>query len=127
MSKLKGKIAGSLVAAGAFLYASPVFAAIIEDPKDAGTRTGGLTLATLIVLLNRIVDVLMIIGVVLGAIFIVVGGIRYIFAGGESEKADKAKTQLLNGIIGVAVVLGVGLIVNTLIKLFTTTGGIFTN
>ena len=117
MSKLKGKIAGSLVAAGAFLYALPIYAAtggIFDEPQ---TQSTGLDIAGIKKLLSTVVDWLVIIGVVIAAIFIVTGGLKYMFAGGESEKADKAKTQLLNCIIGLAIVLGVYLIINTVLKL----------
>lgn len=102
------------------LAAAPIQVAanIIQNPNGQVVQ-GGLTLQGLLDLLNVVVTWMMIIGVVVGAIFIVWGGIQYVFAGGESEKSDKAKKHLFNGIIGIAIILAVGLIVNTLIKIFS--------
>ena len=64
--------------------------------------------------IDNIANFLLYVGAVLAVIFIIWGGITYMFAGGNSEKAEKAKTRIWNGIIGALIVLGVGVIINTL-------------
>ena len=50
-------------------------------------------------------------------IWIVISGIRYLFAGGEPEAAQKARTMLWNGIIGLIIIVGAFIIVETVLKL----------
>ena len=122
---MKRALFGLVVSASMLVTTSPVFAAIgINDPS-ASTVDSGLSLDDLAVVLETVINWMMIFGVIIGAIFIIWGGIQYIFAGGESEKADKAKTHLFNGIIGIVIVLAAGLIVNTLIRIFTKGQGLF--
>lgn len=56
-------------------------------------------------------------GVVIGVIFIIIGGIQYMIAGGDETKLKAAKARLINGFIGVAIVVGVGVIIQTAIAL----------
>ncbi len=77
------------------------------------------TLSILDVWLRNISSFLLTVGVILAVIFIVWGGIMYMAAGGDTEKATTAKTRIWNGIIGAIIVLGVGLILNTISRLVT--------
>lgn len=52
-------------------------------------------------------------GVIIAVIFIIYGGIRYMTAGGDPTAQGKAKTAIWNGIIGAAIVIGVGVILRT--------------
>ena len=47
-------------------------------------------------------------------IFIIIAGIRFMFAGGSSEKVDEAKKNLRWVLIGVLVILGANVIINTI-------------
>lgn len=67
--------------------------------------------------IDKIAQTLLYIGVTVAVIFIIWGGLAYMFAGGNSEKAEKAKTRLWNGIIGALIVIGVGLIIKTITTL----------
>lgn len=69
--------------------------------------------------LENIANFMVTAGVLIAVIFIIWGGIGFMMAGGNSEKAGKAKTRLFNGIIGALIVLGVGLILRTLSHLVT--------
>lgn len=68
--------------------------------------------------IKRIIEVvarfLIIVGVIIAVIFIIWGGITYMAAGGDEGKAGTAKTRIINGVIGAAIVLGVGLILQTI-------------
>ncbi|MEK7121702.1 MAG: hypothetical protein AAB857_03265 [Patescibacteria group bacterium] len=88
-----------------------VFAAL---PVPVPPITGGaITLAEIQDRITQIARFLIIVGVVLAVIFIIWGGITYMFAGGDAEKATAAKDRIKNGIIGAAVVLAVGVILQT--------------
>ena len=90
-------------------------------PSNVGGK--GYSIDQIVDIVNTIGYYLILLGVALGAVFIVWGGIQYMLAGGDDEKAKKARTHIYNGIIGVAVVVGVGLIIKTLISLLTPSQG----
>ena len=88
-----------------------VFAALPTPVPPIGG--GAVTLAEIEDRVTQIARFLIVIGVVLAVIFIIWGGIAYMFAGGAEEKATAAKERIKNGIIGAAVVLAVGVILQT--------------
>ena len=91
-------------------------------PNPVPPLTGqAVTLSEIEVRITDIARFLIIIGVVLAVIFIIWGGIAYMFAGGVEEKTTAAKDRIWNGIIGAAVVLAVGVILQTLAGLITRT------
>ena len=62
------------------------------------------------------------IGVAVAIIFIVWGGITYMTAGGDDTKLGTAKKRIIWGIVGAAIIIGVGVIINTLRAIAT--GGV---
>ena len=58
-------------------------------------------------------------GMILGVIVIVYSGIRWMMAGSDSKASGDAKNILMSGIWGVAIVLGVGLIIKTIAAIVT--------
>lgn len=99
-------------------------AALISLPilafADVNLPTGTeLTLSKIQQLIETLANWLMIIGVVVAVIFIIWGGLRYMAAGGDDAAVKKAKSTIFNGVIGAAVVLGVGVILRTTAALVT--------
>ena len=90
-----------------------VFAALPLPTVPVGTGGGAITLAEIQDRITTIARFLIIVGVVLAVIFIIWGGIMYMVAGGDEAKAGEAKTRIMNGVIGAAVVLAVGVILQT--------------
>lgn len=45
-------------------------------------------------------------------IYIVMGGIKYLTAGGDAEKATAARQNIIYGLIGLAIVVGVAVLIN---------------
>jgi hypothetical protein len=80
-----------------------------------------LTLTKIQQLIETLANWLIIIGVVIAVIFIIWGGIKYMTAGGNDATIKEAKSSIFNGIIGAAVVLGVGVILRTTAALVTRT------
>jgi hypothetical protein len=78
-----------------------------------------LTLTNIETYIRRVAQFLIIVSVIIAVIFIIWGGVMYMAARGNEEQATKAKTTIFNGIIGAAVVLGVGVILQTLAGLIT--------
>ena len=64
---------------------------------------------------------LVVITVIIAVIFIVWGGVMWMAARGDDEMAGRAKKTIINGIIGALVVLGVGVILQTLAAIVTRT------
>lgn len=90
-----------------------VFAQLPTINPNPGTGGSAITLIQIQQYIERIASFLIIVGVILAVIFIIWGGIMYMAAGGDQAKAGTAKTRIFNGIIGAAVVLGVGVILQT--------------
>ena len=65
-------------------------------------------------LMARVATFVMVTSVILAVIFIVRAGITWMSAGANPTKVTEAREQLKSGIIGAFVVLGVGVIINTI-------------
>jgi len=70
--------------------------------------SGTMTLRTLIA---RGINAFLIIAGAVAVVYLVFGGIQYITAGGDSAKAEKGKTTIVNAIIGIAIIFVAILIV----------------
>ena len=84
----------------------------INVPNSGGPLTLGRTED----LLRIIGNYLLTFGIIIAVGTIVWGGIQYMVS---PEKADAAKGRIKNGVIGSAVVLGVGLILKTIASVIT--------
>ncbi len=97
----------------ALVLLMPVFVlAALPDPS-VPLQGGAVTLAEIQDRITQIARFLILVGVILAVIFIIWGGIAYMFAGGDETKSTAAKDRIKNGIIGAAVVLAVGVILQT--------------
>jgi len=75
--------------------------------------------------MNAIVSIanfMIYIGVAVAVIFIIWGGIAYMMAGGDDTKIETAKKRIITGIIGAAIIIGVGAIIITLQYILVTSG-----
>lgn len=89
---------------------------VIPAPPVAGR---GLSLAELGSIVAIIGSFLTNIGVLLAVIAIIVSGIMYMNAGADLNKITKAKGWFKNVLIGAFIVLGVGVIINTIANVVT--------
>ena len=69
--------------------------------------------------IRQVAQFVIIVSVILAVIFIIWGGIAYMTAGGDETKTKAATGRIWNGVIGAAVVLAVGVILQTLAGLIT--------
>lgn len=112
MNKLK-QIGRFMIPVAASLLPFTSLAAI-NYPTVTGTGSGtAWDTARITQLLETVANFMIGIGITIAVIFIIWGGIKYMSAGGDSKKADEAKTAIINGIIGAVIVLGVGVILRT--------------
>lgn len=82
---------------------------------------GGWNLGDITGILSDIANWLYVIGFAVALIIIVVGGIGYMTAGGDEEKTGKAKKTIITGLIGAAIILLAGIILDTLARFFGVT------
>ena len=82
----------------------------------AGPIRGGWSLSNITALLSDAANWLYVIGFAVALIIVVVGGISYMTAGGDEEKTGKAKKTIITGLIGAAIILLAGIILDTLAK-----------
>jgi len=98
----------------------PVLVLAVTLPAPTPPTTGQpITLVEIEALIKRIAQFLIIVSVIIAVIFIIWGGVMYMAARGNEDQATAAKTTIWNGVIGAAVVLGVGVILQTLAGLIT--------
>lgn len=95
----------------ALLYAVPALAADAPTPPVDGKA---ITLSNLVNIAETLVDVFISVAALIMMGGIVYTGLQMILARGEQAAFAKAKQQLWYVIIGSAVILGVGLIMNTI-------------
>ena len=70
-------------------------------------------------IIGRIAQFLVVVSVLIAVIMIVWSGITYMSAGSNATKVTEAQTRLKNAIIGAAIVLGVGVIIQTIAGIVT--------
>lgn len=63
-------------------------------------------------LIGKIIDWVLILAGAIAVIYLVYGGILYITAGGDAEKATKGRTAVVNAIIGIVIIMLAILLVN---------------
>ncbi|OGN27546.1 MAG: hypothetical protein A3A33_04990 [Candidatus Yanofskybacteria bacterium RIFCSPLOWO2_01_FULL_49_25] len=122
MKNLLGKIVGGMTMLYTLAMARVVYAAPPELTPTNIPEGGGLDLPGVERLISNIGRYLIEIGVALAVIFIVWGGISYMLAGGNEEKSKAARGRIWNGIIGAAIVIGVGVIIMTLLRVIPQIG-----
>lgn len=88
-------------------------------PAPALPTGNPITLDVLEYIIFRISTFLISTSGVLALIFIIWSGVTYMYAGDDAKKIETAKARLRSGIIGAAVVLGVGVIIQTIASVVT--------
>ncbi|HAU08104.1 MAG TPA: hypothetical protein DCS06_03955 [Candidatus Yanofskybacteria bacterium] len=96
-----------------FAFALPV----PTNPIDSGSGGGAITMAEITNLIQAFARWLIVISVVIAVIMIIWGGIMYMWAKGDDKKVADAQARIKNGIIGAAIVLAVGVILQTVAAL----------
>lgn len=56
-------------------------------------------------ILNNVVNWILILAGSIAVVYLIYGGILYITAGGDAEKATKGRTAVVNAIIGIVIIL----------------------
>ena len=107
-----------VVSAVAMLVLMPVFV-LAQLPTVNPPVVPGTTLTEVENILRRVAQFILVLGVILALIYIVLGGVKWMRAGGDETKIKEAKTQIWSGVWGALVVIAVGLILQTLAGVVT--------
>lgn len=108
----------TLATIGAAAMASTVFADQFGETeiKAIPLLGAGYTLNSLI---GTIIQTVLLIAGVLAVFYLIWGGISYVTAGGDAEKASKGRVAITNAIIGIIIILAALLIYNYIISSLT--------
>jgi hypothetical protein len=96
----------------------PVFAdqnTSIQPPADTGI-VSNLTVNSVV---RFVIYALFAIAVLAALFFLIWGGIRWIISGGEKEKVEEARKQIIAAIIGLIIVVLAWVILNFVLQVFT--------
>lgn len=118
MNKNIKKILTGTLLALAIMSPALALAAEINIPTPPVQQTTTLDLTKIEDLLKQIANFILTIGLILAVIYIGIGGIKWIMSPDDKE-AINAKAQIWNGVKGAAVILAIGLILNTLASLIS--------
>jgi len=102
----------------AVVLLAPMGALALETPRP-GVGGDPVSLSEVEDIVRRIAEFLIVISMIIAVVFIIWGGVRWMAAGGNEDMQGKAKATIWSGIKGAAVVLAVGVILNTLAAIFT--------
>jgi len=78
-----------------------------------------ITLDVLDYVIFRVSTAFISVSVIFAMIFIIWSGITYMYAGADATKVTNAQNRLKSGIIGAAIILGVGVIIQTIASVVT--------
>jgi len=72
--------------------------------------------------ISYVIDWILILAGAIAVIYLIYGGLLYITAGGDAEKATKGRTALINAIIGIVIIALAYLIVTWVSSIISGTG-----
>jgi len=90
-----------------------IFLLFIPFVVNAAIVRGGWDLGDIMGILDNVANWLYVIGFAVALIMIIVGGISYMTAGGNEDKQKSAKKTIITGLIGAAIILLAGVILDT--------------
>lgn len=93
----------SIVAMVVMIAAPLAVSAQFTTPDPSGSGVAEDT--ELSELLVRIINVLLALAGLVAVVFLIVGGFRYITAGGNEEAAESGKKAIVNAVIGIVVII----------------------
>ena len=115
MNKFKKVVYVGMVVMATIL---PVLVSALANPTPV-QEGSAFDLQRLVDIANSVAKFLIVVSVIIAVIMIIWGGILWMFARGNEDMLKKAKSTVLNGIIGAAIVLAVGVILQTVARCVT--------
>lgn len=99
-----------------YLALSLLFLPAVLSAATTGPVRGGWSLDNIVTLMDDAANWVYVIGFAVALIVIIVGGIGYMTAGGNEDKQKTAKKTIVTGLIGAAIILLAGIILDTVAK-----------
>jgi len=95
--------------------------ALLLVPLVAGAQVerGAWTVDDITAILDKVSTWLYLIGVAIALIVIIVGGIGYMTAGGNEDRQASAKKTIITGLVGTAIIVLAGIIIDTVVSFIT--------
>ena len=95
--------------------------ALLLIPLAAGAQVerGAWTIDDITAILDKVATWCYIIGVAIALIVIIIGGIGYMTAGVNEDKQKGAKKTIISGLIGAAIIVLAGIIIDTVVSFIT--------
>ncbi len=93
----------------------------IPDPGGTGLGGGITSESTLTGFILRIINIALALAGLIAVLFLIIGGFRYITAGGNEDASGSAKKIILNAVIGIIVVILSFVVVRVVSNTLTTT------
>lgn len=106
------------ISGAAFLVLLPLIV-LAQLPTVSPPIVPGTTLTEVENIIRRVAQFILVLGVIAALIYIVLGGIAWMRAGGDPIKITTAKTKIWSGVWGALVVIAIGLILQTLAGVVT--------
>ena len=100
-----------IISSVAFLSPLSVLA-FTGESTTAPSASGISSVADFYDVINIAARWLVVFGIIIGAVFIIWGGIQYMTAGGDETGTGAAKSKIIGGLIGIALVLLAYAVVN---------------
>jgi len=113
ISHLGSKISTGLLTAGAFFATAGSVHAQIDFGNITAPKPYQGSITTLI---TRIVNTGLIVIGIIAIVYLIVGGVTYITAGGDAEKAGKGRVAITNAIIGIIIIIAALAIYNAVVN-----------
>ncbi len=119
MKKLLHSLLFGLATTFVLFLASPAFAGTIPEisPVNSGKVDAPKTVQNIAV---SAINILLFVTGAIAIIYVILGGYRYITAGGDPKKAEAARSTIINAVIGVIIVTASYFIINVAISAGTT-------
>ncbi len=119
------KIANVLTICLALVMIAAPFMALAQfqtpDPGGTGLEGGLGSETTLTGFILRVINIALALAGLIAVLFLVIGGFRYITAGGNEDSASSAKKIILNAVIGIIVIILSFVVVRVVSNTLTTT------
>jgi len=66
---------------------------------------------------NSVFDLILLVGGILAVLYVMWAGVQYITAGGSAEKTKAARAGIINGVIGVIIIMAAFFIINIAVSI----------
>lgn len=89
---------------------------VVPVAVSAAVPRGGWTLTRVIEIIDDVANWAYVIGFAVALVVLIIGGISYMTAGGNEDRQKSAKKTIITGLVGAAIILLAGIILDTIAR-----------